>query len=278
MASRTVGVGLTALSPVYHLSTAAAGAGDKWAPPDTTLIAFDISEWDCDEYPYQDCVWPAERFLQVRVGSSLRRLPRGGSPYVVAVPQSERRVELVMKSNGMVQSLSLRDGAPSPGNIAVLAREWRDRYVDIDRKERLTERFSIALTFPDGSTRTTVHRDTVVGWAELTYFRGRQTPENPGQAFLVVGQTFTRPKPYGDGETYVFERGHLTFKAGGRTYQARDLNPRESIGDMVFEVPGDLVSGTFLIGGSIREVSTTGTTYINSVESLRVPIRFGASE
>ena len=128
------------------------------------------------------------------VDGESRRLPDTSGSYVVAVPAGAAAADLVMKADGVKQSLSLLTGQPGPDNLAVLAR--RDRSRKIGEGFPLTETSTIPLAYGDGvSAPVRARRDGGLGQAGL--LRRRPGARLGLSGFLVVegrspGRTATR--------------------------------------------------------------------------------------
>jgi hypothetical protein len=264
MGARKSGVRIEGLSEVDTVGT---GDDELAAPKGGRLIAFRLGDWTCD---YTPCNPWRTLHLSVAVGSDdVRPLPAGAGTFVVAVPADASSVDLVTSANGYPQRLSLLDGAPGPDNIAVLAR--KDVSDKIDKKFRATERTSIALIDGTGPGSNLFYRQVKVESAALWFFLDGKRPSSPDKAFLHVVQEYSQ---LGE-DNYVYSLSEVEFiAADGTRYRGRDLDPRKGITDIAFEVPADTVSGTYVMGGSYRAVSTIGTPYTGVVETTRIPIHF----
>ncbi len=161
MASRTSGVRVDHLADVDEFGT---GADARSAPEGGRLRRLPPHRLELRRRPVQGLV----------VAQPARRRRRRESPaadtsgsYVVAVPAGAAAADLVMKADGVKQSLSLLTGQPGPDNLAVLARP--DRSTKIGETFPLTETSTIPLVYADGVRRTECWsaRDGGLGQARL---------------------------------------------------------------------------------------------------------------
>lgn len=263
MGARNSGVRLARLGEVEVV-----GTGDEQlsAPEGGRLIAFRLADGPCE----RSCRSWSEVGLRVAVDGRQERLPTrtGSDTFVVAVPAGEQDVELLMKADGVTQSLSLVTGRPGRDNIAVLSRSGRvDR---VGQTFTLLERTSQAFDY-GGTVTDTVPRTVTMTRAELTYFTEHGRPSSPGSAFLRVRANYRIP--YAD-EAYGFDVRELTFVArDGTTYRARDLDDGPGVSAM-FEVPANLQGGVLRFGGTYA-TSSDGLPYTVTLASRSVRLRFG---
>jgi hypothetical protein len=240
MAGKTGGVQVDGLADVESF-----GVGDdaRSAPEGGSLRGFHLKSWTCDVDKCQD--W-SKLGLRVVVDGDSRPLPDTQGSYVVAVPAGAVAVDLVMKADGVSQSLSLLTGAPGPDNIAVLARADRD--AEIGAEFRLTETNSTPVQYDDGGVRTSTERRVTIEGAHLRYYVGNMKPKSPRWAFLVSDASFTWP--FLPDARYRFTTQEIAFRADdGREYELVELSEKVEGVTAVFEVPADTPGGKFLLGG-----------------------------
>jgi hypothetical protein len=268
MAGSNGGVRISRLEEVDQYGT---GEAARTPPEGGRLLAFQLTDWECDIKP---CMKWSALDLRVRVGGEQRTLPNKKGTYVVAVPAGTTTVDLVMRTDGHPQSLSLLTGEPGTDNIAVLARQ--DRSVEIDAQFRLTESFSRAVDFcDDGTPDSSLVRDVTLRSASLSFFLGDNEPPSVRKAFLVVDASFTlacRP-----GERYTIFADEMDFR--GDDGITRNATPFEGEVDgvevgMVFGVPADVTGGTLLLGGTKVAFPGTQNEYTVTLDSYEVPFRF----
>lgn len=268
MASKAGGVQLTGLGEVEEIPV---GEETLAEPEGGRLLGFRLGDWPCDADKCQS--WD-KLGLKVAVGDDVRRLPvdAQSDTFVVAVPAGVENVDLLMRANGLTQSLSLVDGEPDPGNIQVLARE--NRSVKIDEQFTLTEKTSRAFDYGGGVVTDTVPRKVNVSRAELVYFTEHGNPGDPAMAYLKVRAEYSIPLGSFAGESYAFDVRELMFTADdGERFKAKDLDKGEGI-NAVFEVPADLRGGTLRLGGVTYPASSGGTSYDVTLSAHNVKISF----
>lgn len=268
MAGRTGGVRVARLGDV---DTVVADDVERSAPEGGRLVAFRLARWACGS---ESCRPWDELGLKVSVDGARQALPKAGSSdsFVVAVPAGAEDVDLVMRADGLTQTLSLLDAEPGRGNIAVLARSGRvDR---VGARFTMTERTSIAFDY-DGVVRASVPRDVTVSRAELIWFDDDARPSSPRKAFLKVRSHYTIPIGSYAGKEAAFEAREMVFVAGdGTRYEARDLDDGPGV-DAVFEVPGGLKRGRLVLGGDSYPVVSGTTSFTRTLTEKSIPLSFG---
>jgi hypothetical protein len=265
MAGSNGGVRVAALSEVDEVGR---GAAARSAPEGGRLIAFRLAGWRCDVPPCRD--W-SDLGLAVAVGKDVRPLPKGRGTYVVAVPERSMPVDLVLRSDGYRQTLSLRDRRPGPDNIAVLARA--DRTAEVGRTFSMTDTTSQAVEwFKGGPVTTTAPRSATFESAELGFFGYTRRPSSTREAILVANVFYTRP--WNDLPT-AFRLEEIKFRdSSGTTYKAFDAHPDPAKLRPGFEVPADLERGTLLLGGVPLTITAEGTSWTQTASQREVPVRF----
>lgn len=271
MAGRAGGVRLNAFGQVPSV-----GSGKSAVLPADggSLVAFTVADW-C---PVTKCAHWQGLGLHVAVGGSSRPLPAGGDTFVVSVPRGEHDVALVLPGGGPAQRLSLLDGRPGPDNITVLTR--RLGLTKVPGSAVSVAKSSVS--FVQNSVRTnTLARHVYVTAAELGYYDGKLTPTKPGDALVYVHAYFEYA---GSGHQRLL-RDEVHFQPRGAAMVAPIADPFYG-GDgtevYVFEVPGDMRAGDFVVGGSglprvIAPGSATsgvppGTHYTLSLTPARIPV------
>lgn len=268
MAGRTGGVRVARLGDV---DTVVVDDVERSAPEGGRLVAFRLAKWACGS---EKCRPWDELGLKVTVDGVRQALPAAasGNTFVVAVPADARDVDLVLRADGMTQTLSLLDAKPGRGNIAVLARSGRvDR---VGARFTMTERTSTPFNY-DGVDRVSVPRDVTVSRAELIWFDDDARPSSPRRAFLKVRSHYTIPIGSYAGTEYAFEAREMVFVAAdGTTYEARDLDDGAGV-DAVFEVPAGLKGGRLVLGGDSYPAASGSIQFTRTLSRKSVPLRFG---
>jgi hypothetical protein len=268
MAGRSGGVRIAQLGEV---DSVAVEDVERSAPEGGRLVAFRLAKWACGS---ESCRPWRELGLKVAVDGERQALPaaRSTDTYVVAVPADARKADLVLRADGLTQTLSLLDAEPGKDNIAVLARSGRvDR---VGERFTLTERTSTPFNY-DGVDRLSVPRDVTVSRAELTWFAGGVHPSSPRKAFLKVSSHYTIPLGSYAGSEYAFEPREMVFVAAdGTTYEARDLDDGAGV-NAVFEVPAGLKGGRLVLGGDSYAALSGSTQFTRTLTRKAIPLRFG---
>ncbi|GAA3543855.1 hypothetical protein [Nocardioides daeguensis] len=224
--------------------------GPLVAAPRSRLRTFTLADGPCQEEPCRS--WSALP-LQVVVDGRSVALPAGGPSYAVAVPIGAS-AELRLDLDGYDQRVSLRDGAATGRNIAVLTRPDTRTTIGADLVLRPT---ADAPLGPDAV------RAVHVGEARLFFFDGSRGLRDPARAYLAVDVTYTTPD---DGRARRFELADLHLEAAdGTAYPRRDLTPDTPSDDTVFIVPATFESGTLVIEGTRRVTTRTSRGGTGSV-------------
>ncbi|TGN62649.1 hypothetical protein EXE59_00770 [Nocardioides eburneiflavus] len=269
MAGRTGGVRVARLGDV---DTVVVDGVERSAPEGGRLVAFRLARWACGS---EKCRPWDQLGLKVSVDGVRQALPTAASrdTFVVAVPADAREVDLVMRADGLTQTLSLLDAKPGRGNIAVLARSGRlDR---VGARFTMTERTSTPFSY-DGVDRVSVPRVVTVSRAELIWFHDDARPSSPRKAFLKVRSSYTIPLGSYAGVENAFEAREMVFVAGdGTTYEARDLDESDGGVDAVFEVPAGLKGGRLVLGGGSYPVVSGSTQFTRTLTRKSITLTFG---
>lgn len=101
------------------------------------------------------------------------------------------------------------------------------------------------------------------------FFLNGQTPSSPTKVFLVVNSYYSY---VGRSTKYVVIEEATFVDKRGTEYPARDLDPREDKALIGFEIPSDVTSGTFRLGGSTTKIASTGATYTSTLTDLEVEL------
>jgi hypothetical protein len=164
---------------------------------------------------------------------------------VISVPTKATSVDLVLKSAGTTQKISLLTGKPGADNIVVTARRnWRDQLA-VKKDLPFT-----AANQGGASVATTLH--LTVNEADLEYFAtteaGIVTPNDPQAAWLFVDLQYTTDMDNYTG--YDLDPELMKLKlADGSVVRAKNINSATKP-YYVFKVPANITSATFMIGGS----------------------------
>lgn len=267
IAGQRAGLELVALGEVERVRT-----GKGWRLPyeGSRLIAFTIADGPCEDEPCKS--WRTLRPSVVLDGRT-KRLPSKGATFALLVPPGAEQADLRVQAGGYVQTLSLLDGEPGQDNITVLRRTASQRHASVHATFSLAETTSIGLADGSGPGRNEYVRDVVVSGADLRFFLEGRTPRHSRDAFLVLDASYSYG---GKPNRYLVAPTDVAFlDEDGNRHPGIDLDPAEDKTLVGFEVPGSLERGTLVFGGTSSRVSTTGTPYRATLQTRRVPIRFG---
>jgi Protein of unknown function (DUF2510) len=240
------------------------GTGDdaRSAPPGQKLIAFASGDAEGDDGTSDDLTSIATISV---VGARGRRVPDTGpgQVVVVAVPRAASSVDLILDDKGLKQSISLLDGRPDPGNIAVLGR--RNRATERVSTTPAVFTFAPAVVFADGTSGTTENATVSFDYAELAYRNVDETTpvtaSGRDKAIMHVGLTYVGAHDKG---VFGFPSALLTFTpTGAATVRARNISTTPGKIYNVFEVPGGVTTGTLTLSGSVAQ------PYQGSADSYR---------
>jgi hypothetical protein len=257
MGSLTGGISLANLGPVTRY-----GKGDaaRSAPSGQKLIAFKTAGAQGNDGDSTDLTSKATVIVD---GGAAQALPaRTAAYYVVAVPADAKTVALTLVDSGITQSLSLLDGKPGSGNIAVLAR--KNRTVDVTATVPFTFTYSPEVGFADGTGGTSQTATASFTHADLSYIQAdvdggtSVTASSPSTAILFLELSYTGTKDKGE---YGFPASLVTFTpSGGAAVAAKNIAGATK-DFLVFEVPAGLTTGTITIGGTatLNYADATGT-------------------
>ncbi len=260
MGSLSGGIALTNLGPVSRY-----GHGDdaRTAPAGQKLIAFATTGAMGNDGTSADL--SAQAAVSVDGGTG-RPLPaKAAADYVVAVPTTAKTVDLVLSDSGLTQSISLLDGKPGAGNIAVLARQNRE--LNSGATAAITFSYSPAVGFEDGTTGTSQTATATFSRATLSYTDDggatAVTASSPGTAILHVGLSYSGTH---DAGPFAFPAGLVTFTpTGSAAVPAKNTGTDDQV-YLVFEVPAGVTTGTITIGGTVNQTyGNTSGTYKESV-------------
>lgn len=251
------------------------GSGDtaRSAPDGEKLIAFTLDGTDDDD----GVPSLTSNALSVSVdGGAGRKLPTPapGQPYVAAVPNSARTVNLVLGSGASAQTISLLNGKPGAKNIKFYARTNREQR--LSKSGTVSLHYSAEIVLPDGSGGTSQTGKWTATFARLSYSipERHAKASGPGQALLFVDLGYT----LGSQSNIGFDPSIVTFTPkSGHTVRARNLAGAGKIFN-VFDVPADMTSGTLHIAGSYtRTFSNANQTYTTTVSPINIAISIPTS-
>src|SRR5262249_31326054 len=153
---------------------------------------------------------------------------------------------------------------PGARNITVYARSNTSQ--SVFKSGRFTFRFSQTVVLPDGSQATTQTGSYLATLANLRYSipSKHATAHSPTNALLYVDVGYTVSQS--PGKDFGFPTSMMTFTpTGGRPIKARNLATAGLIYN-VFEVPGNMTTGTLRVAGSFTSKFTnTGATYTTTL-------------
>lgn len=267
MASQKAGIALLAVGQVEKVKT---GKSVRRAQEGTRLVAFRVGDWACEVEP---CSPWRSLDPQVVIDGVRKSLPSGGSTFVVVIPPGAGSVDLTIEADDIEQTLSLLDDTAGDGNIAFLAKEKRGGKVQLGERFQVGERTSTPVDAGLGAPTDTLTRDVTLDYAERRFFLNGQVPSSPRKVFLIVNAYYAY---VGNPRFYGFSLSEVTFvDDAGHRYPARDLDPSPDKSLLGFEVPADVTSGDFVLGGSQDLLSPNGSTYTSTLGDKQVPIHVG---
>ncbi|MFN2518671.1 MAG: hypothetical protein ABR604_06440 [Jatrophihabitantaceae bacterium] len=269
MGSSSGGVTVTKLGPVSRY-----GRGDnaRSAPPGQKLIVFATAGAKGDIGISTDLTSSSSVSVD---GAAGRPVPDAGrGEYIIlAVPTAARSVDLVLDDHGVKQTISLLDGKPGPNNILVLARQNRRSTGTQTTNAVFT--FKPAVVFSDGTTGSTEAATVTFTLAELNYRNVDETPitaSSPSKAIMHVSMTYVAVHDRG---LFGFPAGLLTFTpTGGSPVHARNIAVKADKIYNIFEVPGNITSGTLTLSGSVSQTFNNSTNTYRFGLQTRVSIAF----
>jgi hypothetical protein len=259
------GAALTKLGPVKRYGT---GDDARSAPDGQKLVAFALTGTE-DDAGVPSLTTSA---LTISVnGGTGHKLPDSvpGQPYVVAVPNAARTVDLVL-GGGSKQTVSLLNGKPGANNIKLYARSNREQR--LSKSGTITLRYSAQIVLPDGSGGTSQTGRWSVSLARLSYTipERHAKARGPGQALLFVDLGYA----VGGQSDLGFDPSIATFTPqSGHPVRARNIAGVAGKIYNVFDVPADLTSGTLRVAGSFsRKFANADQTYTTTVTPIAVTI------
>ncbi len=257
------GIKVTNLGPVTRF-----GKGDdaRSAPPGQKLIAFATTGALGNDLTSTDLTSSATVAVDGQAGHPV---PDAGSGeyVVVAVPAGAKTVDLVLNDKGLKQSISLLDGKPGTGNVQVLARKNRDTARATTAKAVFT--FAPSVVFADNTSGTSENATVTFRLADLSYRNTDQskavTASSHSKAIMHVSMNYVGAHDKG---TFGFPAALLTFTpTGGAPVHARNISPTAGRIFNVFEVPGNVTTGTLTVSGSVLQ------TFQGKASSYRFGVR-----
>lgn len=233
------GISLDSLQDVSYYGT---GQDARSAATGQRLIAFQFT------YSGDTTSTITKLDLGVSVdGAAERKIPQVAETAnykVISVPTTAKSVDIVLKSSGTTQTLSLIDGKRGAHNIQVLTRTHY--YQDLNT----TENLSMALS-QDGDSGSTAMKLTVKG-AYLDYFFQRKNGtyaavNDPTKAWLYIDLDYT--VDVDPGHTYHELPSPLMELQDSSGHIVAAKNYADDGGAYIaFLVPANFTSGTLLFG------------------------------
>ena len=263
MAGLTGGVQIEKLGEVDRYGS---GSDARSAPDGQKLIAFQLGEASGDG----SSNGPSVLGLKVVVdGGTPEDLPDPDKINVIAVPSDAKTVDLVATTDGPSQTLSLLDGKPGAGNIAVLARTNRLGSFTAPGTFNFTETGGGA-----SADRPCTLTGSVAGLFYWVDDKGSAAASATTNAILETDLKYTfstdSPPPFtgsSAGDTATFEPSHLSITLpDGQVIPAKVLSDRT-----VFEVPATFTEGTITVGGAFTNANAITFTVAAPV-SFKVSI------
>lgn len=256
MGAQYAGVALVAASDVDSVATE---SGARRAPVGGRLLAFRLDDGVCEVEPCED--W---RTLnpQVVIDGESEGLPGNGDTFVITLPPGPHTVDLTIDADGYTQSLSVLDVSVDPGNITLLGRPGLTEKKVLGKTFEAVERTNVPLQYPDGKSYDTFNRVFTVDYVQRRFFFNGATPSAPNKVFLVVNTYYSY---VGQAQKYVVASEVRFVDGRGTSYQARDLDPDESVALIGFEIPADVTAGTIRVGGTTEKVAANGVAYTTTL-------------
>ncbi|MEO6703472.1 MAG: hypothetical protein ABI140_09910 [Jatrophihabitantaceae bacterium] len=229
----------TASTPYYG-----SGAQARSAAAGQRLIAFSLQYGG----PKESSLGELDLGVAVN-GSGLQKLPEPDKATefkVISVPISASSVDLVLRSKGFIQRISLLTGKAGSDNITVMSRvNWQD---DLS----VSKDVPVTLRTSDGSVSGTMHLK--VTEADLEFFEddtGKSAPASPHGAFLHLQMSYT-VSGIADVKGHELMPQVLSLRTSdGHTLHARDVaSANADYIYLAFDIPGDFTGGTVTIGGT----------------------------
>jgi hypothetical protein len=258
MVGKDTGVRLNAAGEVPRYGV---GEDARSAPKGQKLIAFQLT------YSEGDVSGSGSGQAEIVIDSGTPRdVPEtsGGDDWDVVAIDPAASAVLRLRNGGYTQTLSLPDGKPGRGNLAVLARRHRTEV--LHRSAAVPVRFSNSY----GSASGTFHAKAT--FASLDFWipgRASKHAKDPSHAILSVHLTYTDPDE--PGTAFGFDPQLLRLKLpNGKYIRSRNVAKGNYIYD-VFDVPATFTKGIVQITGSERIEGVT-LTVVNTVNiALSIP-------
>ncbi len=263
MGAQFAGVALVAVSDVTSVKTP---SGARRAPVGGRLRAFRLADGVCEVKP---CKSWRSLSPQVTIDGTSEELPGDGDTFVVTLAPGSHAVDLSIDADGYPQSMSLLDDYVDRENIQLLGSKGQTERQAVDKKYEVVERTSVPLQYPDGKLYDTFNRVFTVEYFQRRFFFNGATPSSPARVFLVVNAYYSYA---GQTAKYVVPGETRFVDKRGIRYDARDLDPDESVALIGFEIPADVRSGTFQVGGSTEKASSNGVTYTSTLTDFDVKL------
>ncbi|WP_375490463.1 hypothetical protein [uncultured Jatrophihabitans sp.] len=239
------------------------GTGDaaRSAPSGKQLVAFRV------RYGGGDVSDAATDKATLTVpGSAPRALPdvTGEDQWIVAVVPSAGAA-LTLAADGYTQSLSLPDGKPGPGNLAVVRRLHTSAF--------LFRSFSVPVKLSEKGAHGSLTLHGQAALASLDFWVPTHTnvhAHSTANGLLSVGLSYTRK---GSSSRYGFDPQLLRLRLpDGRVAGARNVASAGRVDD-VFEVPANFTRGTLEVTGSEKQDGVT--IRVTRTTSLTISIPAG---
>lgn len=263
MGSQFAGVAVVAVSDVDSVTTP---SGARRAPVGGRLLAFRLGDGVCEVEPCKSWRTLAP---QVTIDGATQELPDGADTFVVTLSPGRHTVDLSIEADGFGQSLSLLDDFVGRENIRLLGSEGLTKRTVLKKTFEVVEKTSVPLQYPDGRQIDTFNRTYTVEYVQRRFFFNGTTPESPTRVFLIVNAYYSYA---GQTQKYVAPVEASFVDKRGVTYEARDLDPDESVALLGFEIGADIKSGTFRIGGSIEKAAANGVPYTSTLSGFELDI------
>ena len=258
MVGRTRKVTVSAAGYVPRYGT---GSDARSAPAGQKLLAFRTA------YDDGDVGSGTGSTVKLLVDGVARDVPSPSTDeWVVAAVPDSSSAALQLVDSGDTQSISLPQGQPGAGNIAVLTRTHRSQL--------LGSTFNVTVQARKGKQKVSAVFRTTATLARLDYWSPANTAAKPSStrnALLSIRVNYTTAKEKGG--PFGYDPPLLRLRLPTGTYvKARNVAPKGKIAN-VFEVPAGFTTGTLQIIGS--EPGSGGTT-ISVVTPKSIPISIPA--
>lgn len=263
MGAQYAGLAVLAAGDVDAVTTE---SGRRRSPVGGRLLAFRLGDWVCEVEPCESWRTLSPR---VRIDGADEELPGDGDTFVITLAPGPHTVDLRIDADGFVQSVSLLEDEVDRRNIQLLGARGQTGRNPVNKTYQVVEKTSVPLQSADGRLFDTFNRVFTVEYYQRRFFFNGQTPGGPARVFLIVNAYYTYA---GKTQRYVGLNESTFVDERGTVYEARDLDPDEGVALIGYEIPADVRSGTFRVGGSIDRTASNGVQYTATLSEFTVEL------